>query len=108
MIFNRMKKNLSSVPKNSWGKGTKRWFTAAYILLSPCSQEPRYLLGSDWGGDEDGQWWCYNFLSINHIANLEAKILTLDTVFMDECFEVASFNDLTLIISLSPKTVFTE
>lgn len=41
------------------------------------------------------------------MAILEAKILTLDTVFMDECFEVSSLNDLTLIISLSLE-VFTE
>lgn len=37
------------------------------------------------------------------MSNLEVKILTLGKDFMDECSEVSSLNDLTILIFLSPK-----
>lgn len=37
------------------------------------------------------------------MSHLEVKILTLDKGFLDECSEVSSLNDLTVLTFLSPK-----
>lgn len=100
MTFNRMKKSITRPTKQLRGKECKKEVCWVSALLSRCSQQPGCLSGrAGLGGAEDRPWWWYNFLFISHIASVEAKILTLDTAFMDECFEFSS---------LSPQLFFTE
>lgn len=63
------------------------------MLYALLSGRPNSLQACQEGagvGAEDSRWQCRNFFFINHIPNLEARTSALDTVFLDECFELPS------------------